>query len=160
MHRNFVPIGKFIISSGKVYITDPCYAPGTWCQGVMENVKNGIWNAEIAISDEEDWGKRCAMLRATYSGIYNPNILDYKKCEFEVGVDSGTAGIFDGDFYVNGRDEIEKICDSVFDDINAGICKGGCVSSSGFGDGTYTAYVATNESNEIVSIYIEFIGKE
>jgi hypothetical protein len=159
MHQNYIPLGKFKISSGRAYVTDPGYKPGTWCQGVLKNVKKGIWNSEILISDEGSLGKRCAVLRAVYSGVYNPDILNYQKCEFEVGVDSGTAGIFDGDFYEIRSEEIGEICNSTYEGINTGICKGGCVSSSGFGDGNYSAYIATNKDGEIISICIEFIER-
>lgn len=33
----------FVIASGAMRVTDPCYDMDTWCAGTLENVKNGTW---------------------------------------------------------------------------------------------------------------------
>jgi hypothetical protein len=96
-------IGRFSLGN-KVMVSDPCYGTDTWCQGVLENVREGFWDAYIKMSDEGLWGKRVAELVAInldyndeYAGLTSEDINEPQK--FEVGVDSGTAGIFDYDYY-------------------------------------------------------------
>ena len=96
-------IGRFSLGN-KVMVSDPCYGTDTWCQGVLENVREGFWDAYIKITDEGNWGKRVAELVAInldyndeYDGLTSEDINELQ--EFEVGVDSGTAGIFDYDYY-------------------------------------------------------------
>ena len=40
---------------------------------------------------------------------------------------------------------------------NAGSMKYGCVSSSGFGDGSYVCYTIHNNDGEVIGIRIQFI---
>lgn len=48
-------IGRFSLGN-KVIVSDPCYGTDTWCQGVLENVREGFWDAYIKITDEGNWG--------------------------------------------------------------------------------------------------------
>lgn len=90
---------KGIITLGeKVMVSDPCYGLGTWCQGVLENVLPGKYDCNVEYSDEGDWGTRVSAIEVTH--------VDYDRCvfseeleKFEVGVDSGQAGIFDYEYY-------------------------------------------------------------
>ena len=50
---------KFEIKSGKVVLSDPCYELGTWCQGIVNNVKNGEWFADAEYVDS--FGNRVAV---------------------------------------------------------------------------------------------------
>jgi len=89
--------------------------------------------------------------------------------DIDVGVDSGQAGIFDNSIYPNSKDErgkygdttkfYGKCCQKTGGGNSCGIIDGGFVSSSGYGDGSYTCYVAKKD-DEIVAIKIEFIGEE
>ena len=47
-------IGTFSLGT-KVMVSDPCYKLGTWCQGVLENVKSGIWEAYLKMIDTGMW---------------------------------------------------------------------------------------------------------
>jgi hypothetical protein len=40
-------IATFVITSGALRVTDPCYEPGTWCSGMLDNVLNGTWQAQV-----------------------------------------------------------------------------------------------------------------
>ena len=86
-----------IILGDRVMVSDPCYGLGTWCQGVLENVLPGKYVCKVAFTDEGDWGTRVADIRVEH--------VDYKVMEFdhmedfEVGVDSGQAGIYDYEYY-------------------------------------------------------------
>src|SRR5690606_25054488 len=95
-----------------------------------------------------------------------------KACDFVVGVDSGQAGVFD--FAVYKDDESAKgksnfiedepwystCCDQTLSDQQAGVIEGGAVSSSGYGDGLYTAYYAIDANKEVVAIKIVFMEDE
>lgn len=96
--ENYIIEDKGIITLGsKVMVSDPCYGLNTWCQGVLENVLPGIYRCEVVHSDEGDWGVRVAEIRVTN---VNYAVDSFDKLEdFDVGVDSGTAGIFDYEYY-------------------------------------------------------------
>ena len=87
---------KTIKLGEKVMVSDPCYGLNTWCQGVLTNVLPGIYKCEVEYKDEGDWGIRVSAIEVTHedyaSEIFEPQ-------DFEVGVDSGQAGIFDYDYY-------------------------------------------------------------
>ena len=44
---------NFVIKSGKIMLSDPCYDLGTIYQGVIDKVKNGVWIADTI----EDGGR-------------------------------------------------------------------------------------------------------
>jgi hypothetical protein len=87
------------------------------------------------------------------------------KASFEVGVDSGQAGIYDEDYYRQYHSE-----DDCNDDWYGDICDlttpfgtkdGKCVvSSSGYGDGGYDCYLLKDKNNEVVGFQIVFIEDE
>lgn len=90
---------KGVITLGaKVMVSDPCYGLGTWCQGVLENVLPGQYDCIVEYSDEGDWGTRVSAIEATHVD-YNIFTLYEELEKFEVGVDSGQAGIFDYEYY-------------------------------------------------------------
>jgi hypothetical protein len=162
----------FEVKSGKICITDPCYKRGTWCAIMDIPAKNGVWIASIETSDEDDWGMRVSTLRAHH---VEHNNLAWNKIN-SIGVDSGQAGIFDSANYPdNPSDYGDK---SAFDDSHfygrccnttcyddSSICWGivdgfGVVSSSGYGDGSYSVYVDKNNENEITAVKIVFISPD
>ena len=86
----------------KVMVSDPCYGIGTWCQGVLENVREGIYNCFYT----RDSDRRIASIRVAHESYYNENgdlregvSVTMKREDFTVGVDSGQAGIFDYAYY-------------------------------------------------------------
>ena len=42
----------------KVRVSDPCYGTGVWCAGTIDNVKEGLYNVAVEMSDEGMWGNR------------------------------------------------------------------------------------------------------
>ena len=36
-------LGTFEVTQPELIISDPCYAPGTWCMGIVPNAQPGIW---------------------------------------------------------------------------------------------------------------------
>lgn len=87
---------KTIKLGEKVMVSDPCYGLNTWCQGVLENVLPGTYNCNVEYSDEGDWGVRVSAIEVTHED-YAYEMFEPE--DFEVGVDSGQAGIFDYDYY-------------------------------------------------------------
>jgi hypothetical protein len=164
-------VGTFEVKSGKIMVSDPCYNKETWCQGKLDNVLNGTWNAILYIYNEGEWGKRVGHLLVHH--INHPSDLDlpnWEQQDFDVGVDSGQAGIYDEAEYHGGFD---ADCNEEWYDINCkltydpkdsnqfgGVLKGGVVSSSGYGDGGYDCSVIKNFSipscGKIVAIEINF----
>jgi hypothetical protein len=161
-------IGTFEVKSGKLVVSDPCYTRGTWCAGVLENVRNGTWMAEVGMSDEGDWGTRVAALKVFAKGFENhrPNEL----MKFEVGVDSGQVCIADEAVYPQGEPgeygDLDtfygRACAATGDVAGVGIFENGRAvnSSSGYGDGSYTGLVARNPEGEIVAVEVLFIEEE
>lgn len=170
-------IGRFSLGN-KVMVSDPCYGTDTWCQGVLENVRKGFWDAYIKMCDKGPWGIRVAELivinldyNDEYAGLTSEDISELQ--EFEVGVDSGTAGIFDYEYYCKCHTDKDvdedwyetQITDQFFPGVNESDWEksiftefNGVVSSSGYGDGCYDCYVARNEEGEIVGIKIVYIS--
>ena len=97
--KDYVVENRGIITLGdKVMVSDPCYGLNTWCQGIVENVLNGEYECKVGFSDEGDWGTRVADIEVVHKD-YIGQFLDYHAEDFEVGVDSGQAGIFDYTYY-------------------------------------------------------------
>lgn len=172
-----IQVGHFIIETGKVRISDPCYDEDTWCAGVVDNVKSGTWQATVIKTNDEDWGERVAKLIAYHkdsiSDVEEIETFRENECEFDVGVDSGQAGIFDVKHYKDDnqfKNEKPKAdygsifynfcCDATLSDLGAGVIPYGCVSSSGYGDGGYTATKYLNDDGQVVAIAIKFIETE
>lgn len=97
--NNIQTENKGIITLGsKVMVSDPCYGLGTWCQGVLKNVLPGQYACKVEYSDEGDWGIRVSAIEVTHVD-YKGKFLALNLEDFEVGVDSGQAGIFDYEYY-------------------------------------------------------------
>jgi len=98
-----------------------------------------------------------------------------------IGVDSGQCGIFDADNYPGGNSTGEyddknsfygKVCELTSNEHGEeadksipyntyGIIDGfGVVSSTGYGDGCYTAYGIKNENGELIAVKIVFLEDE
>ena len=130
---------KKIIKLGeKVMVSDPCYGLGTWCQGVLENVLPGNYECEVEYKDEGDWGIRVAAIEVVHEdcGVYV-----FEPQDFEVGVDSGQAGIFDYDYYCRYHTDYndrEHVNDAWYDRV----CK---KTSEYIANPDYTLFVDTPE---------------
>lgn len=156
----------FEIISGKMVCSDPCYEFSTWCQGVIDSVKNGTWVAKTTMVDN-----RIASLsvsHSTASGLESGDVLP-----FDFGVDSGQFGFFDHISYRNdesakdlpkyvfGDDDKDEwyraCCYLTLDEKQWGVLPHGAVASSGYGDGSYKVVGAKNSDGEYVAFTIIFI---
>lgn len=154
------------ITLGKeVYVTDPCYEVGTWCQFLVDNIKAGKYRCYI-VSNEDDRVVELHAINEEYLTKMKENIkkvrynADYSTCY--IGVDSGQCGIFDAEYYSNHQSEEDK---DLSDGWYATVCSitepagtidgAGVASVSGYGDGMYEAYTAT-ENGKIVALKMVF----
>lgn len=113
----------------------------------------------------------------------NPDLFSYEPSnDFEVGVDSGQAGIFDLAEYAKALSDKEadsqnreergsqfsqfyqQVCYLTSKEASFGVLPFGAVSSSGYGDGGYRCYVlkdaAGTPEEKIVAALILFIGDQ
>lgn len=82
-----------------VYVSDPCYEAGTWCQALMKGLKPGKYHGFMYKVDT-GFGRCVTDLWI----VHEDNIKGFPKKlvkDVEIGVDSGAAGIFDKDYYEN-----------------------------------------------------------
>lgn len=91
------------IQLGKeVYLTDPCYDTTTWCQQLLENVKEGNWLVDYEYNEYEDGMEQEVILSLAHEdyglAIFNDFYDEIKSSEV-LGVDSGTIGVFDKEYY-------------------------------------------------------------
>jgi len=167
----------FNVVSGAMVCSDPCYEIPTFCQGIITNVKNGEWEADIEMSYEGSWGDRVAVLKVRHITANFGN-CQWDLMDFRAGVDSGQFGFFDKDFYRNdeaandlpkyvfdgdydrepGDQWYRAACKLTLDDEQWGVMPNGAVSSSGYGDGSYNVYGCKDNNGEYVAFYVEFIS--
>ena len=174
-------LGTFELTSPVLRISDPCYDRDVWCCGTIENCKPGSWETAVLMQDEGDWGIRNAILVARHeeSGpeleafrkVLNGKDKTWQECPFEVGVDSGQAGIFDDEHYQDNSifddmpvekscsDDIwyRHCCDITLSSLSAGVLPYGVVSSSDYGDGGYAAFKHIGEDGRTDSVFIVFL---
>lgn len=169
-----IQLGNFEVNSGQLVVSDPCYELNatTIIMGVLDNVLNGIWIGQVEKVEVRDWGEACSKLTAYHHSVAEQEAnLEWVKCPFIVGVDSGQAGIFDKDKYrildanapkgstVTDSAWYDSCCDITESGEEAGVMDGGVVSRTGIGDGTYGVYRTTNDQNQVVGVKIVFIKR-
>ena len=167
----FTEVGQFAVISSALFVSDPCYNYDTWCAKKICDVKNGNWKAYVLSYDFGKYGIRNISLLAIHEN-YNESDLANMRMEIidTLGVDSGQLGIFDYDNFKNDKQFSEDYepnfnissteqgykfygacCDATFSGVEAGVLPYGCVTSSGFGDGIYEAYIYY-ENDEVVAV--------
>lgn len=169
----------FEVTSGRMAVSDPCYAPGTWCMGYLDPVPNGTWIASAKYLIAAGWGERIAQLEIWHKdalGKIEPTEDDWSPADhIDVGVDSGQAGFFDGDYfdqtprgeYGDTESFYGRACTLTHTDAPGAphyqtfgsLFGRGVVTSSGFGDGSYDCFVLLHEAR-IVAVRLVFIFDE
>lgn len=81
--------------SSRMAVSDPCYDADVWCRGELENVLPGTWQAYAVKRDKGEWGPRVVRLVAVHREYADTCETVAELTSFEVGVDSGQAGLFD-----------------------------------------------------------------
>ena len=174
---------KFTITSGQMVISDPSYEIPTWCQGVVENVKNGVWIGEVDMVDDRvgalfAFNEEALISDSNLKGLV---ISDAEELPFDFGVDSGQLGYFDLPHYRNddsakdlkkynfgenydidgdGEEWYLAICELTLSDEKFGVLPFGVVSSSGYGDGSYMSFGLQNEQGEYIAFMTTFINAD
>lgn len=167
-----IQLGNFEVSSGQLVVADPCYEldANTVIMGLLESVMDGTWASEVEKVEIPDWGEANAKLTAYHiSAAEQGAFLEWIKCPFVAGVDSGQAGIFDKQkFRINDVDTSSDstdtawyytCCDITESGEEAGVLDGGVVSRTGMGDGAYGVYKAVNQQEQVVAVKIVFIKR-
>ena len=171
-----IDLGTFEMASDRMAVSDPCYDTDVWCRGELQDVLPGIWEASVIKRDEGEWGIRVAKLVAVHKDYVDSDMEPMTLAPFEVGVDSGQAGLFDAQHYrddavvvdpdtaVNGNEPgalwYMHCCCLTLTKLAAGVMPYGVVASSGYGDGSYDCFVGRNSDGKIVRVEIEFIPEE
>lgn len=154
----------------KVLVSDPSYEKGTWCTGIVENVKEGNYITEVVYCKDPHpfFYNRVVELKAILEGV-DKESLNWEITEADIGVDSGQCGIYDYEavkdiigtgepdekdtFYGQAcqcTDAIEQ-----YKELNGY----GVVSRSGIGDGNYDLYIA-KQGDQVVGIKVVYIVEE
>lgn len=157
-------LGTFQVTGDKLMVTDPCYERGTWCQGMVENALSGTWKGNARYGGEEG-DARVSAVEARHES-FRESSGGWRKAAFEVGVDSGQAGIFDEALYPKGGcgvpDEsgtfYNRACNATTSDKRGGVIDEGVVTSSGYGDGGYTCEIHSNAKGMVDGVRIVFIS--
>lgn len=167
-----IQLGNFEVNSGQLVVADPCNELDTniIIMGVLDLVTNGTWVGEVEKVEVTDWGEANAKLTAYHHSVAEQGeFLEWIKCPFVAGVDSGQAGIYDINKYRipdagaqdgnSGTDSEWYLtcCDITESGEEAGVLDGGIVSHTGMGDGAYGVYKAVNEQDQVVGVKIVFI---
>lgn len=167
-------LGQFTVASDRIRVTDPCYEIGTWCAGEIAGVRPGIWRAQSVMGQEGAWGARVRKLQIRHvdapADIFAT--AAFAETDIDVGVDSGQAGFFDATRYPTDPAELEyepgrfygECCELTLDHNRPGggvIPRGfGVVTSSGFGDGSYSCRITRDPHGQVIAAYISFIDEE
>ncbi len=171
-NRKYVALGEFTLTGDKLRVTDPCYTKDTWCAGVIEGMKPGAYNAYVAY-DEDGRVEMLLVAHATKGNeIFakadeiqrkNDSITwrYWEHIDAEIGVDSGQCGLFDEEKVFDATQFTEipycgfecdnawyaTCCALTLSSMQAGVLPCGAVSSSGWGDGCYPAFMLRNAKN-------------
>ena len=185
MKRDYHALGTFELTGSVMRVSDPCYDKDTWCSGSISDCMPGRWDAAVSYLDEGKFGVRVALLAAKHAetvrsftlcnGLWSDDeYIHYPSgwtvCNFTVGVDSGQAGFFDEAYYQDdsvfdalpdAEHNFQSVwynhcCDLTLGEQQAGVTPFGAVSTSGYGDGAYTALYHTNTDGKADCVVIFF----
>jgi hypothetical protein len=145
-------IGQFHLESGKLILTDPGCERGSRYQGIIEGIRPGTWIAEL----EDESGR---FLEVHHRDCQGP--FAWEPCGFQVGVDSGLAGVWDEARYPVGKTGRYGDLSSFYGQASRrdGCMDFGVACCTGLGDGLFSASLARH-SGEVVAVRILFLEAE
>lgn len=160
-HLQYKQIGSIELH-GTCFITDPCYSTDAWCQEYLNKIAIGTYNCFYSVGEIKGWGPRVSAIKILLNGLENSeSSLKRRVLSYNIGVDSGQAGIFEGHYYeVNQpqKEWYEKVCRITLDKPCVGIIDNkGIVAESGIGDGLYTLYGYFNKERDLVGLLLVFL---
>ena len=94
----------------EVYVSDPCYKIGTWCQKLLSGLKAGKYQGFMYKKDFGSLGIRVTDLWIAHEN-YVKNFPRTLVEDASIGVDSGGAGIYDKAYYEKYHKEGKDIDD-------------------------------------------------
>ncbi len=172
-------IGRFNLNGDRLIVTDPCYRRANGCNGQVENAAPGEWTGIVTIKATDSF-----LYNATLEAHHESHPLQdepptgaWEAAGFEVGVDSGQAGIFDEALYPPGETGRWDGSGSFFDRVcgvtigahdgsgprrecPAGAITEGVASSSGYGDGGYRCMAYRRPDGVCTAVRVIFIEGE
>lgn len=98
---------KEIMLGKEVYLTDPCYDTTTWCQVLLNNVKEGEWLVDYEYNDGAEQEIILSLAHKDYGMAIFNDYYDTIEETGILGVDSGTLGVFDREYYEKYHKENE-----------------------------------------------------
>lgn len=166
-----VGLGSFDCPSGKLWVSDPCYAQDERL-GVFLDGAAGRWDAYGMKKGQGGWGDRCSGVMAVRAGLDPLDFLCDGGAWEEAGsasVDSGQAGFFDAagsfDPKISGGDDdafYDACCGVTLGEIGFGAHPNGlgALSSSGDGDGCYPVLAAKGPGGDLLAVRILFYEQD
>lgn len=167
MRRNYLDLGSFEMQSSVMRISDPTYKKNVWCTATLDNCMTGNWTAAVGMSDEGEFGNRVGILMARHEtgpkfhdaerifvakeedGLcYLQYPSSWNNVDADIGVDSACCGMYDDATYEPT---------DWFDTWPGAIVGNGCISSSGYGDGSYMALYHANADGEVDAVCVVYI---
>ncbi len=141
---NTVALGKFLVASGQIAITDPTYTPQTWCQAILE-VAGGTWRAEVLKKDN-----KIESFQAIHNDYASPSEREWQLTEYEIGIDSGVVGMYDAAKYLSA-------CDEQNTEILGTSFAFGTVCKPNVNNDNFNLYIATSDNGTIIGLKIKFV---
>ena len=151
-------IGNIILGD-KAIVSDPSYNLDTECNKIIYDVLPGEYKCHVHKSNK----KNVMYLSVTHIDTELPNIDDIfdllEPISDDIGVDTAKCGIFDYEYFKQYITDKELV-HSAWDIRVAEIVGNSVISLSGFGDGTYIAWVRRNENEDIDFICIDYVNED
>ena len=86
----------------EVYVSDPCYRVCTWCQALVKGLKPGKYYGFMNKQNMKNMGWLGGIRVTDLWIVHEDNVDTFPKTlvkGVEIGVDSGSAGIYDKEYY-------------------------------------------------------------
>jgi len=146
---------NFSVDSGKLVISDPGWALGAWCQGII-NAKNGIWDANIDIEGSTGnlkslyaWNINAAMTDPSITQrIFNAPALPYVLMRMGMPI-----GFVDSSHYT---DTLKQSIEELVPQNELWFATSYAVFGIPQGN-TFTAYGLKDAQGDYVAVMIRFI---
>lgn len=157
-------VGTFKVDSGVLVVSDPCYDLATMKRGVEKlRAVNGIWTGYVAKGEAD----RVAELRVYHETVKPDSPLMWIQMD-EVFVDSAQMSMVDEPAFRHDPNAFcNECCNHTLSKEQCGIIEGvdgssaqwgaGIVSSTGWGDGSYTLWASLDNSGAVVAAMVVFL---
>lgn len=143
LHRD----GSFTVHAGRLNVSDPLFFDDPVdCAAYDLRARDGTWRVEVLVGEYGEWGTRIAELRCRHSTTGDDDGID-ELISDDIGVDGGAVAVY-------GSPEGIQEGWEAGEDLIVG--PHGACSTSGVGDGVYTAY-GRYDGDELVGVRVVYI---